>query len=75
MLLKEKVWDQDPLRPSCQYKGDLFATERQKAENKRQRPEIEDEGEEEGNKGKGVASGQLSWLWHQLLQGPISIHS
>ena len=48
---------QDTPRPSSQHKGDLFAPEGQRAGNKRQTQEIEDEGE--GNKGEG--KGYLSW--------------
>lgn len=41
-------------KTSSQHKGDLFAPERQRAGNKRQRLAIEEEGEEEGNKGNKV---------------------
>lgn len=37
------------------HKGDLFTTEGQKAGNKRQTQDTEDEGGGEGNKGKGAA--------------------
>lgn len=38
-------------RPSSQHKADLFVSQRQKAENKRQRKEIEGKGEGKRNKG------------------------
>lgn len=39
-------------RPSSLHKGDLFASEGQRAGNARQRQETEDEGEEKRNKGE-----------------------
>lgn len=41
-------------RPSSQHKGDLFASEGQRAKSKRQRQEIEGEGEGEENKEEGI---------------------
>lgn len=40
-------------RQSSQHKGDLLAPEEQRAANKKQRQEIEDEEEGEGNKAEG----------------------
>lgn len=47
------VLAQDTSRPSSQHKECLFDTGRQRAGDKRQRREIEDEREREGNKGLG----------------------
>lgn len=51
-------------RPSSQHKGDLFASEGQRAKNKRQRQEIEGKGEgreqgrgSSGSRGQRPASG------------------
>lgn len=49
----QKDLAQDTPRPSSQHTGDLLTPEGPRAENKRQRREIEDEGEREENKGKG----------------------
>lgn len=48
------AWDMP--RPSCQYKGDLFAAESQRIGNKRQKQEIEKKGERimEQEEGKGI---------------------
>ena len=60
-------------RPSLQHKGDLLAPERQRAGTKRQRQEIKDKRQGEGNKGEG-AKVYLSWsgtkdcLWIESRQ-------
>lgn len=51
---KAKVSPQDAPRPSSQNKADLFAPDGQRTENKRQRLDIEDEGEGNKEEGKGV---------------------
>ena len=50
---KRKSSGSGPQRPSFHHKGDLSAPEGQRTGNKRQRQEIEDKGETEGNEGEG----------------------
>lgn len=51
--MKKNLLAQEPPRPSSPQ-GGLFALEGRKAWNKRQKWEIEDKGEREGNKRKGT---------------------
>lgn len=59
--MKGPISVQDPPRPNSQHKRDLFAPDRQRAGNKRQRKEMEEEGEirkEQGKKGLFVPGAQ-----------------
>jgi len=57
---EETGFAQDTPRPSSQHKGNLFVPEGQRAGNKRQRQEIEDEGEggrSQGRQGRNFCPG------------------
>lgn len=57
MLLKGKALPQDPLKPSSQHKGELFAPEGHKAGNEQQRQEVEDEEKVKGAKERDIFPG------------------